>query len=328
MAVLVTGGAGYIGSHTALALLDAGEEVVILDDLSTGFRFMIPEQATFIEGDVGDAALVASLIEKYRIEAVIHFAARIVVSESVSLPLDYYHTNTAKSLSLIETVVAKGVRNFIFSSTAAVYGEPEVVPIVEDVTLAPINPYGRSKLMVEGMLQDAADAHGLNFIALRYFNVAGADPAGRSGETTLPATHLVKLAVRTALGKRPYLSVFGTDYPTPDGSCIRDYVHVSDLADAHLVALAHLRKGGKSLKLNCGYGHGFSVLEVMNLVKDVSGIDFELRIEERRPGDPAALVAKADCIRQELGWQPKYDDLKAMVTHALAWERSLTPRGL
>jgi len=328
MAVLVTGGAGYIGSHAALALLDAGEEVVILDNLSTGFRFMVPERAVFIEGDVADRALVAGIIQQYAIDAVIHFAARIIVSESVSEPLGYYFSNTSKSRTLIETVVAGGVENLIFSSTAAVYGEPEHTPIMEDAVLSPINPYGRSKLMAEWILDDAARAHGLKYVALRYFNVAGADPAGRSGETSLPATHLVKLAARAALGKRPSLSVFGTDYPTPDGSCVRDYVHVSDLADAHVRALEHLRNGGESLKLNCGYGHGFSVLEVIELMKEVSGNNFEVRIEPRRPGDPATLVAGAERIRRELGWEPQYDDLKAMAAHALEWEKALISRKL
>lgn len=328
MAVLVTGGAGYIGSHAALALLDAGEEVVILDNLSTGFRFMVPERAVFIEGDVADRALVADLIRTYAIDAVIHFAARIIVSESVSEPLGYYYANTSKSRTLIETVISSGVEHFIFSSTAAVYGEPEHVPIAEDSVLAPINPYGRSKLMTEWILDDAANAHGLKHVTLRYFNVAGADPAGRSGETSLPATHLVKLAARAALGKRPSLSIFGTDYPTPDGSCIRDYVHVSDLADAHVRALGHLRNGGESLKLNCGYGHGFSVMEVMELLKEVSGNNFDVRIEPRRLGDPAILVAEASRIRRELGWAPQYDDLRAMALHALEWEKTLTPRDM
>lgn len=328
MAVLVTGGAGYIGSHAALALLDAGEEVVILDNLSTGFRFMVPERAGFIEGDVADRALVADIIRTYAIDSVIHFAARIIVSESVSEPLGYYYANTSKSRTLIETVISSGVEHFIFSSTAAVYGEPEHVPIAEDSILAPINPYGRSKLMTEWILDDAANAHGLKHVTLRYFNVAGADPAGRSGETSLPATHLVKLAARAALGKRPSLSIFGTDYPTPDGSCIRDYVHVSDLADAHVRALGHLRNGGESLKLNCGYGHGFSVMEVMELLKEVSGNNFDVRIEPRRLGDPAILVAEASRIRRELGWAPQYDDLRAMALHALEWERTLTPRDM
>ncbi|MEN3931155.1 UDP-glucose 4-epimerase GalE [Microvirga sp. W0021] len=328
MTVLVTGGAGYIGSHTALALLDAGEKVVVLDDLSTGFDFMIPEQATFVKGDIGDQDCVETIIKQYGITAVIHFASKIVVSESVSQPLEYYETNTSKSRNLIETVTRCDVKHFIFSSTAAVYGEPEKTPIREDVYLSPINPYGRSKLMVEWMLADAAKVSGLGTVVLRYFNVAGADPAGRSGETTLPATHLVKLAARAALGKRDGLSVFGTDYATPDGSCVRDYVHVSDLAAAHVAALNHLRTGGENLTLNCGYGHGFSVLEVIEIVKRISGNDFPVKHEERRPGDPAALVADGSKIQTLLGWEPQYDDLEAMANHALAWEKKLVARGL
>lgn len=328
MTALVTGGAGYIGSHTALALLDVGEKVIVLDDLSTGFPFMVPEKAVFVRGDVADQKLVSSLIEEHGINAVIHFAARIVVSESVGRPLDYYLANTVKTQALLETVVSSGIRHFIFSSTAAVYGETASEPIGEEASLAPINPYGRSKLMAEWMLYDIAAVTGLGTAILRYFNVAGADPAGRSGETTLPATHLVKLAVRAALGKRSGLSVFGNDYPTPDGSCVRDYIHVSDLAMAHVAALAHLRRGGGNLKLNCGYGHGFSVLEVIDVVKRVSGADFDVTIEERRPGDPAILVADAGKIRDVLGWTPQYDDLEAIVTHALAWENAMTGRGL
>jgi UDP-glucose 4-epimerase len=326
MAVLVTGGAGYIGSHMVLELVDSGEPVVVLDDLSTGFRRTIPSQATLVTGDMGDQALVARTIEEHGIDAIAHFAAKIVVPESVSDPLGYYLNNTAKSRSLIETAVKSGVKTIIFSSTAAVYGEPSVNPIPEDLPLAPINPYGRSKLMTEWMLADAARAHDLRYVALRYFNVAGADPKGRSGQSSPNATHLIKVAAQAALGQRPYLQVFGTDYPTPDGSCVRDYIQVTDLARAHMAALAHLRRGGESLTLNCGYGRGFSVLEVIEVVKRVSGVDFEVRHVPRRAGDPAALVAKVDRIRDTLGWNAEYDSLEAIVEQALRWERSLAGR--
>ncbi|MCL2713423.1 MAG: UDP-glucose 4-epimerase GalE [Alphaproteobacteria bacterium] len=328
MTVLVTGGAGYIGSHTALALCDAGEDVVILDDLSTGFDFMVPARATFVRGDVADEALVGSLITTHRIEAVLHFAAQIVVSDSVVRPLDYYLANTTKTRALLAAITRARIRHFIFSSTAAVYGERDNEPLREDMAPAPINPYGRSKLMSEWMLEDAAAATGLSFAILRYFNVVGADPHGRSGETTLPATHLVKLAARAALGKHPALSVFGTDYPTPDGSCVRDYVHVSDLAQAHVAALTHLRRGAAPLKVNCGYGHGFSVLEVIDVVKRVSGVDFAVKIAPRRAGDPAVLIADNRRITEILGWTPQYDDLEAIVAHALEWERQLVARNL
>ena len=326
MAVLVTGGAGYIGSHMVLELLDAGEEVAVLDDLSTGFGWSVPDGVPLIVADMGDEDAVGRAIAEHRIDAIAHFAARIVVPESVSDPLGYYLNNTAKSRALLATAVARGVRNVIFSSTAAVYGEPAVNPIPEDLPLAPINPYGRSKLMTEWMLGDAAKAHNLRFVALRYFNVAGADPRGRSGQSTPNATHLIKVAAQAALGERPFLQVFGTDYPTPDGSCVRDYIQVTDLARAHVHALDHLRKGGESLTLNCGYGRGFSVKEVIEVVKRVSGVDFPVRLGERRPGDPAALVAEADRIRERLGWQPRYNQLEAIVEQALNWERTLAER--
>ncbi len=323
MAVLVTGGAGYIGSHMVLELVDAGETVVVLDDLSTGFRAAVPAGAHFVQGDMGDGALVARTIEEYGIDAVAHFAARIVVPESVSDPLGYYLNNTVKSRALLEAAVKGGVRHVIFSSTAAVYGEPKVNPVPEDLPLEPINPYGRSKMMTEWMLQDSARAYDLTYVALRYFNVAGADPKGRSGQSTPQATHLIKVACQAALGQRPHLDVFGTDYPTKDGSCVRDYIQVSDLARAHVLALEHLRKGGDSLTLNCGYGQGYSVLEVIDVVKRVSGVDFEVRLCPRRPGDPAALIAGADRVRELLGWQPRYQNLELIVEQALAWERSL-----
>lgn len=327
MSVLVTGGAGYIGGHMVLALLDAGEEVVVLDNLSTGFRWAVPDAATFVEGDFGDAALVAEVIRARGVDAIAHFAAKIVVPESVTDPLGYYLNNTAKARALIETTVACGVKHFIFSSTAAVYGEPPVSPVVEDIALAPINPYGRSKLMVEWMLEDTVKAHALEAVVLRYFNVAGADPQGRLGQSTPNATHLIKIAVQAALGHRKGMSVFGTDYATPDGSCIRDYIQVSDLISAHMLALAHLRAGGGSLTCNCGYGRGLSVLEIVDVVKAVSGVDFPVRIEGRRAGDPATLIAGADRIRATLGWQPRYaDDVEAIVRQALDWERRLHNR--
>jgi UDP-glucose 4-epimerase len=325
MTVLVTGGAGYIGSHMVLELLDAGEKVVVLDDLSTGFRWAVPGDATFVNGDTGDQALVSRLLAEHSIESILHFAAKIVVPESVTDPLAYYLNNTVKTRALIEAAVKGGVKNFIFSSTAAVYGEPNVNPLPEDLPLAPINPYGRSKLMSEWMLEDAARAHGLKYVVLRYFNVAGADPHGRSGQSAPQATHLIKVAAQAALGQRPHLQVFGTDYPTSDGSCVRDYIQVTDLVRAHAAALTHLRKGGESLVLNCGYGRGFSVLEVVDVVKRVSGVNFDVRLAPRRPGDPAALVAKVDRIRG-LGWTPKYDDLETIVDQALRWEHKLADR--
>ncbi len=326
MTVLVTGGAGYIGGHMALALLDAGESVVVLDDLSTGFAWAVPPAAKLIVGDFGDAALVDSLIKEHGVDAIAHFAAKIVVPESVADPLAYYLNNAAKARNLLECAVRNGIAHFIFSSTAAVYGEPAANPVFETAALAPINPYGRSKMMVEWMLEDVVVAHPLRFAALRYFNVAGADPAGRLGQSSPVATHLIKVAAQAALGQRAGLDVFGTDYPTPDGSCIRDYIHVTDLVDAHLLALRHLRAGGASLTLNCGYGRGFSVLEVVDVVKQVSGVDFEVRRKGRRAGDPAALVAGAARVRAELGWAPKHDDLNEIVRQALDWERRLHNR--
>jgi UDP-glucose 4-epimerase len=309
-----------------LELVDAGEAVVVLDDLSTGFRDAIPAEATLVAGDMGDQALVSRIVDEHGIDAIAHFAAKIVVPESVTDPLAYYLNNTVKSRALIETAVRKNIRNFIFSSTAAVYGEPNVNPLPEDLPLAPINPYGRSKLMTEWMLQDAARAHDLRYGILRYFNVAGADPKGRAGQSTPQATHLIKVAAQAALGHRPFLQVFGTDYPTADGSCVRDYIQVTDLARAHLAALDHLRRGGESLTVNCGYGRGFSVLEVIEVVKRVSGKDFEVRYAPRRAGDPAALVAKVDRVREQLGWKPEFEDLATIVDQALRWEHKLAER--
>ncbi|HWK01445.1 MAG TPA: UDP-glucose 4-epimerase GalE [Xanthobacteraceae bacterium] len=326
MAVLVTGGAGYIGSHMVLALVGAGESVVVLDDLSTGFKEAVHPKARFVIGDVADEKLVASLIKEYKIDAVIHFAAKIVVPESVTDPLGYYLANTVKTRALLAAVVAGGVKHFVFSSTAAVYGNPEENPVGEDAKLSPMSPYGSSKLISEWMLRDVANAYDFHYVALRYFNVAGADPEGRTGQSTKGATHLIKVACETASGKRNRMSVFGTDYPTPDGTCMRDYIHVSDLVAAHLDALRYLRAGGENLVLNCGYGRGFSVLEVIDTVKRVSGKDFPVEIVGRRPGDPAAIVARAENIRKKLGWQPRYDDLATIVTHALAWEDKLKDR--
>jgi UDP-glucose 4-epimerase len=325
MTVLVTGGAGYIGSHTVLELLEAGESVVVLDDLSTGVRACVPQEAAFVAGDVGDGALVTRLVGEYGIDSIFHFAAKIVVPESVADPLSYYLNNTVKSRALIESAVRSGVRNFIFSSTATVYGDAEVSPLHEGLRPWPINPYGRTKLMTEWMLEDAERAHGLRYAALRYFNVAGADPKGRSGQSTPTATHLIKVAAQVALGQRSHLDVFGTDYPTRDGTCVRDYVQVNDLARAHLVALDYLRGGGPSTVVNCGYGRGSSVFEVVEVVKRVSGVDFEVRLGPRRGGDPATLVAKVDRIR-DMGFVPRHDDLEAIVDQALRWERTLEGR--
>jgi UDP-glucose 4-epimerase len=326
MTVLVTGGAGYIGSHMVLALVDAGEAVVVLDDLSTGFAWALPPEVPLVQGDIADIALVRETIRRHGVTALAHFAAKIVVPDSVADPLGYYRANTVKSRALLEAVVAEGVAHVIFSSTAAVYGEPAVVPVPEELPLAPINPYGRSKLMTEWMLEDAARAHGLRYVVLRYFNVAGADPRGRTGQSTANATHLIKVATQTALGQRAQIEVFGTDYPTPDGSCLRDYIQVSDLAAAHLVALNHLRADGASLTLNCGYGRGYSVLEVLDVVRRVSGREFAVKLSPRRPGDPAQIVARADRIRAELGWVPQHDDLEAIVRQALDWEDALAKR--
>ena len=323
MTILVTGGAGYIGSHMVLELLDAGEQVVVLDNLSTGFRWAVPEAATLVVGDVGDQDLVRTLVKKHGITAIIHFAGSIVVPESVADPLGYYNNNTSKSRALIEAAVATGVKQFIFSSTAAVYGNPKETPVSEDADLKPVSPYGTSKLMTELMLADTSRAHDFRYVALRYFNVAGADPKGRTGQSTPRATHLIKVACETALGKRRRMEVFGTDYATPDGTCVRDYIHVTDLVRAHLAALAHLRKGGGSEVVNCGYSRGYSVLEVIAAVKKASGCDFAVSNSARRPGDAAAIVAASSKIRDLLGWRPQHDDLDGIVRDALAWEGHL-----
>src|SRR5271168_1536045 len=327
MSVLVTGGAGYIGGHMALGLLDAGETVVVLDNLSTGFVWGVPEGAKLVVGDTGDKDLVARLIREHAIDAIAHFAAKIVVPESVSDPLGYYLNNVSNARSLIEAAVNGGVKTFIFSSTAAVYGETGAEPVSETAVLAPISPYGRSKLMVEWMLEDASKAHDFRYVALRYFNVAGADPKGRLGQSTANATHLIKRGVQTALGRHRSLDIFGEDYPTRDGTCVRDYIHVTDLIDAHMAALAYLRRGGAALVCNCGYGHGATVKEVVDVVKRVSGVDFPVHKVGRRPGDPAAIVARADRVREVLGWRPQRDDLEGIVRQALDWERRLHNRG-
>ena len=327
MTILVTGGAGYIGGHMVLALVDRGEKPVVLDDLSTGFEWAVPKGAELVRGDMGDPDLVGRVIAERGITEIAHFAAKIVVPESVSNPLLYYGNNTAKSRTLIETAIRHGVTRMIFSSTAAVYGDVSGDPVGEDTAPAPVSPYGRSKLMTEWMLADAGAAHGLRSVALRYFNVAGADPAGRSGQSTPAATHLIKVAAQAALGLRERLEVFGTDYPTRDGSCLRDYIHVSDLADAHIAALDHLRADGGSLTLNCGYGRGYSVLEVIEVMKRISGVDFPVTLSPRRPGDPAAIVARAERIGAELGWHPTRDDLDGIVRSALDWERGLAAKG-
>lgn len=323
MTVLVTGGAGYIGSHMVWELLDAGEPLVVMDNLVTGFRWAVPPNVTLVVGDIGDQDLVRTVMRKHNITAVIHFAGSVVVPDSVSDPLGYYLNNTVKSRALIEAAVQMGVKQFIFSSTAAVYGNPKEVPVSEEATPAPMSPYGSSKLMTEIMLADTARAHDFRYTALRYFNVAGADPQGRTGQSTRGATHLIKVACETALGKRSHIDVFGTDYPTADGTCVRDYIHVKDLVRAHTSALAYLRKGGKSDIFNVGYSKGYSVLEVLDSVKRVSGKNFDVRMSPRRPGDPAGIVAASAKIRNTLGWEPKHDDLDAIVRQALAWEDHL-----
>lgn len=324
MSILVTGGAGYIGSHMVYELVDAGESVVVLDNLTTGFHWALPASAKLVIGDIGDEQLVSALMQSTQIDAIIHFAGSIVVPESVVDPLGYYLNNTVKSRALIAAAVANGVKRFVFSSTAAVYGTPATNPVSETASLQPMSPYGSSKLMTETMLADTARAHDFRYVALRYFNVAGADPAGRTGQSTKGATHLLKVACETALGKRELINVFGTDYPTPDGTCIRDYIHVKDLARAHVAALKYLERGGNSDIFNCGYAHGFSVLEVVEAVKRVSGKNFAVRLSDRRPGDPAAIVADSAKLRNGLGWTPEFDDLETIVSHALAWEDKLT----
>jgi UDP-glucose 4-epimerase len=326
MAIMVTGGAGYIGSHMVLALTDAGEETVVLDNLSTGFAWAVSPAAKLVQGDIGDEALVGQILRDHKVDAIVHFAGSIVVPDSVTDPLGYYLNNTVKSRNLMAAAVAAGVKTFIFSSTAAVYGNPKTLPVFETEAPAPISPYGTSKLMTELMLRDAHAAYGLNYIALRYFNVAGADPKGRSGQSSPRATHLIKVASQTALGQRPFMEVFGTDYDTPDGTCLRDYIHVSDLIAAHVAALAHLRRGGDSGIFNCGYSKGYSVLEVIKAVEKVHGAKISVKMGPRRAGDPAGIVAGADRVRQVLGWQPQYENLDFIVKSAMDWEKHLAKR--
>jgi UDP-glucose 4-epimerase len=325
--VLVTGGAGYIGSHAVLALRDAGWPVVVIDNLVTGFRWAVPEGVAFVEGSVGDGALVEETLASHKIGAILHFAGSVVVPESVENPLKYYRNNTANSRALIESAVTVGVKHFIFSSTAATYGIPETVPVREDMPTRPINPYGMSKLMTEAMLADVAAAHPMNYCALRYFNVAGADPAGRTGQSTSGATHLIKVAVEAALGKRGHVSVFGTDFDTPDGTGVRDYIHVSDLADAHVLALEALVADPETSHImNCGYSNGFSVAQVLDSVDRVTNLKIERRMEGRRAGDPDALIADNSRILATLPWKPLRNDLDTIVRDALAWERQLVER--
>ncbi len=323
--ILVTGGAGYIGSHAVWALKDAGWQPVVIDNLVTGFRWAVPDDVPFYEGDIADEALIARIVKEQGVGAVLHFAGSVVVPESVDNPLKYYENNTAKTRSLLAAVVENNIRHFIFSSTAATYGIPDVSPVREDTPQRPINPYGTSKLMTEMMLADVAAAHNLNYCALRYFNVAGADPQGRTGQSTAGATHLIKVAGEAALGKRAQVSVFGTDFDTADGTGVRDYIHVFDLARAHVMALEKLiATPQESYRLNCGYGRGFSVLEVLNAVDKVAGTQITRVMEGRRAGDPDALISDNTAILSTFGWQPEYDNLELIVEHALGWEKELT----
>ncbi len=325
--ILVTGGAGYIGSHAVLALRDAGFAVVVIDNLVTGFRWAVPDGVPFVEASIDDADVVAATIRDHAVGAIIHFAGSVVVPESVSDPLKYYLNNTVRSRALLESAVRGGVGHFIFSSTAATYGIPEVVPVREDMPTVPINPYGMSKLMTEAMLRDTAAAHPINYCALRYFNVAGADPAGRTGQSTAGATHLIKIAAEAATGKRAAVSVFGTDYATPDGTGVRDYIHVSDLADAHVAALDWLiAHPDENLTANCGYGRGYSVTEVLDAVDRVTNMTLDRRMEPRRAGDPDSLVADNSRILATLAWSPKRGDLDGIVRDAMSWERTLKER--
>lgn len=326
MAVLVTGGAGFIGSHMVWELLDHGEEVVVLDRLSTGFNWAVAPEAKLVIGDVADQQLIKTLIRRHHIDAIIHFAGSVVVPDSIADPLGYYDNNTSKSRALIEAAVRGGIKHFIFSSTAAVYGMTSSDPVAESHPLVPETPYGVSKMMTELMLRDTARAHEFRYTALRYFNVAGADPKGRTGQSTAGATHLVKVAVEAAVGKRNRINVFGTDYDTHDGTCIRDFIHVSDLVAAHRLALAHLRNGGDSLVANAGYGHGYSVLDLIEAVQRANGSGFEVHLAPRREGDMPCVIADSTRLKQTLGWQPQYNNIDAIAASSLAWERSLTRR--
>ena len=320
--ILVTGGAGYIGSHVARQLAENGERVVVLDNLASGFAQAVLG-GELVVGDSGDRALTSRLLQEHGIDTVMHFAAHTVVPESVENPLKYYGNNTCSTRALLESCVGAGVKHFVFSSTAAVYGMPAGGQASEDTPTAPINPYGTSKLVSEWMLRDVALANPLRYVVLRYFNVAGSDPHGRIGQSTRQATLLTKVACEAAVGKRTHVSIFGTDYPTPDGTGVRDYIHVEDLADAHLKALDYLRAGGKSATLNCGYGHGYSVRELLGAVERIGKVRLDVREEARRAGDPPSLVARAERVRTLLGWQPRYDDLDTIVGTSLDWERRL-----
>lgn len=320
--ILVTGGAGYIGSHVVRQLGEQHENVVILDNLSTGFESAVLA-GKLVQGDTGNMELVSQLLDEHNIDSVLHFAAHTIVPESVENPLKYYGNNTCHSRNLLQCCAEAGVKNFIFSSTAAVYGIPEGNLIDENTPTQPINPYGSSKLMTEWMLKDLSHATDLNYVALRYFNVAGSDPEARIGQSTKKATLLIKVACETAIGKRPSISIFGTDYDTPDGTGVRDYIHVEDLASAHIAALDYLRQGGESTILNCGYGHGYSVREVLNTVEKVHGQPLNIIEQPRRAGDPPALVAATNKIRSTLNWTPEYDDLEKIVQHSLNWEQKL-----
>jgi UDP-glucose 4-epimerase len=323
MTVLVTGGAGYIGSHMVQALVESGENVVVIDNLSTGFSTFLPQGVALLIGDAADEHLVEGVISAHGVESIIHFAGSVVVPDSMRDPLAYYRNNTMTTRSLLNAAVKSGISRFIFSSTAAVYGNPDQVPVPESAPTRPLSPYGSSKLMTEIMLHDTATAHGMNYVALRYFNVAGADPRARIGLATVGATHLLKIAVEAATGQRAKIDVFGTDYPTPDGSCVRDFIHVSDLAQAHRAALSYLRGGGRSVTLNCGYGRGYSVLETIEAVRRVSGRNFAVQYGPRRPGDIMTMIADTSRIRSTLDWSPQYDDLETIAAHALAWEQKL-----
>src|ERR1700712_5197179 len=320
MTVLVTGGAGYIGSHMVLALVEAGESVVVIDTLSTGFSTSLPEGVPLFIGDAADENLVEGVIAAHGVESIIHFAGSVVVPDSMRDPLAYYRNNTMTTRSLLNAAVKCGINRFIFSSTAAVYGNPDQVPVAEEAPTRPMSPYGSSKLMTEIMLHDTAAAHGMNYVVLRYFNVAGADPLARVVLATVGPTHLLKIAVEAATGQRAKIDVFGTDYPTPDGSCIRDFIHVSDLAQAHRAALSYLRAGGQSTTLNCGYGRGYSVLETIEAVRRVSGGNLTDQTAPRRPAHIMTMVADTSRIRSVLDWTPQYDDLNSIARHALAWE--------